>query len=113
MMVAVRAARPGDGAAIHAMVLALATSHGHGTDVLAVASDFEDALFCESPIVGAFIATVDGQPAGCAFWHRSFSTFRGKEVMYLEDLSVLPEFRRKGVGQALLKAGGGGGGGQV
>ena len=45
-----------------------------------------------------------GGLAGCAVWHRSFSTNRGAEVMYLEDLSVLPEFRRRGVARALLKA---------
>ena len=43
-------------------------------------------------------------PPGCAFWHRSFATSRGREVIYLEDLSVLPEYRRKGVARALLKA---------
>ena len=43
-------------------------------------------------------------PAGCAIWQRSYSTFRGRETIYLEDLSVLPQFRRRGIGQALLKA---------
>ena len=50
------------------------------------------------------MAEYDGRLAGCAVWHRSFSTNRGAEVMYLEDLSVLPEFRRRGVARALLKA---------
>jgi GNAT superfamily N-acetyltransferase len=103
MSVTVRVAVPGDGAALHAMTLALATSHGHEGDVTAVPDDFERALFGSAKISGALIAEIDGKPAGSALWHRSFSSFRGREVMFLEDLSVLPAFRRKGVGQALLK----------
>lgn len=104
MSLEVRVVRPGDGAALHAMVLALARSHDHESAVVAVPEDLETALFGGNPIVGAVLALVGGVPAGCAFWHRSFATFRGQEVMYLEDLSVLPEFRRRGVGRALLQA---------
>jgi ribosomal protein S18 acetylase RimI-like enzyme len=45
---------------------------------------------------------VDGEPAGSTIWHRSFSTNRGEEVMYLQDIAVLPQFRRMGVGKLLL-----------
>ena len=103
MNLAIRTAQPGDGASLHAMVKALAESHGHGEHVFATPQDYEDALFRQDPIVGAFLATVDGKPAGCAIWHRSFSTFRGRETIYLEDLSVLPEFRRRGIAKALLR----------
>jgi len=104
MTIAVRAARPGDGAVIHAMALELARSHGHESDFAARPEDFETALFQPGAIVGALIAEHAGEAAGSAFWHRSFTTFRGREVMYLEDLSVLPRFQRRGVGRALLKA---------
>jgi GNAT superfamily N-acetyltransferase len=103
-MITVRAARPGDGEALHAMVAALAHSHGHGEGFKARPEDFELALFREHPVIGALIAETAGQPAGCAIWNRSYSTFRGEEVMYLQDLSVLPDFRRRGVARALLKA---------
>lgn len=86
------------------MMLALARSHDLESEVTATPEDFEAALFCANPIVGALIAEVDGVPAGSALWHRSFGSFRGREVMYLEDLSVLPEFRRQGIGQALLRS---------
>jgi GNAT superfamily N-acetyltransferase len=104
MSLAIRPARPGDGAVIHAMALELARSHGHEDDFAASPEDFETALFQPGAIVGALIAELDGEAAGSAFWHRSFATFRGREVMYLEDLSVLPRFQRRGVGRALLKA---------
>ena len=104
MTIEVRPIRPGEGAALLTMVRALAESHGFLDKQTATADDLERALFADQPIVGCLLAFIDETPAGCAFWHRSFTTARGREVIYLEDLSVLPEFRRKGVARALLKA---------
>jgi len=101
---AIRPVRPGDGAALHEMVKTLAISHGHETEFTAKPDDYERALFQPNPVIGAFLAEVSGVPAGCAIWHRSFSTFRGTETIYLEDLSVLPDFRRRGIARSLLKA---------
>lgn len=103
MNLAVRAAVPGDGAVLHAMVRELAHHHGEADHFHSAPEDFEAALFSPGSFIGALIASVDGEPAGCAIWHRSFSTFRGREVMYMEDLSVLPQFRRRGVAKALLR----------
>lgn len=103
-MITVRPMKPGEGAALLAMVRALAESHNLLHTVLATPEMFEAAMFAEVPIVGTLMAEYDGVLAGCAVWHRSFSTNRGAEVMYLEDLSVLPEFRRRGIARALLKA---------
>ncbi len=96
--------QPGEGAALLMMIRALAESHKLLHTVQATPEMYETAMFGKAPIVGALMAEYDGVLAGCAVWHRSFSTNRGKEVMYLEDLSVLPEFRRRGVARALLKA---------
>jgi GNAT superfamily N-acetyltransferase len=103
MKIEVRPIRPGEGAALLSMVRALAESHGFLDKQTATAEDLERALFAENPIVGCLLAFLDDKPAGCAFWHRSFATSRGREVIYLEDLSVLPDFRRQGVARALLK----------
>lgn len=95
---------PGEGDALLVMVKALAEDHGYAHKVKASAADLEAALFAAQPVVGCLLAFLDGAPAGCAFWHRSFATSRGRELMYLEDLSVLPAYRRKGVARALLRA---------
>ncbi|HLA01157.1 MAG TPA: GNAT family N-acetyltransferase [Aestuariivirga sp.] len=103
-MITVRPMKSGEGAALLSMVRALAQSHNLMHTVLATPEMYEAAMFSDSPIVGTLMAEYDGKLAGCAVWHRSFSTNRGAEVMYLEDLSVLPEFRRRGIARALLKA---------
>ncbi len=103
-MIVVRPIKPGEGVALLSMVRALAESHKMLDHLHATAEMYEAAMFAGEPIVGTLLAECDGELAGCAVWHRSFSTFRGAEVMYLEDLSVLPRFRRKGIARALLRA---------
>ena len=48
-------------------------------------------------------AVVDGKEVGFALFFHNFSTFLGRAGIYLEDLYVLPEYRGKGYGKALLK----------
>jgi len=104
MSLEIRPARAGDGAALHAMIRELAVNHGHEKDFKAKPEDFDRFLTDPHAINGAFLAVWKGEPAGCAIWQRSYSTFRGHETLYLEDLSVLPKFRRCGIASALLKA---------
>ena len=40
---------------------------------------------------------------GFALFFHNFSTFLGRAGIYLEDLFVLPEYRGRGYGKALLK----------
>ncbi len=48
-------------------------------------------------------AVEDGKEVGFALFFHNFSTFLGRAGIYLEDLFVLPEYRGKGYGKALLK----------
>lgn len=48
-------------------------------------------------------AMEDDKEVGFALFFHNFSTFLGKAGIYLEDLFVLPEYRGKGYGKALLK----------
>ncbi len=44
----------------------------------------------------------DGKEVGFALFFNNFSTFLGRAGIYLEDLFVLPEYRGRGYGKALL-----------
>ena len=48
-------------------------------------------------------AMEEGKEVGFALFFHNFSTFLGRAGLYLEDLYVLPEFRGKGYGKALLQ----------
>jgi GNAT superfamily N-acetyltransferase len=58
--------------------------------------------FSKNPKFRAIIAEWDGNPAGMAFFFRNYSTWQGKHGLFLEDLFVRPQFRRKGIGKALM-----------
>ena len=47
-------------------------------------------------------ALEDGREVGFALFFHNFSTFLGRAGLYLEDLFVLPEYRGRGYGKALL-----------
>ena len=44
----------------------------------------------------------DGREVGFALYFHNFSPFLGRSGVYLEDLFVLPEYRGRGYGKALL-----------
>jgi len=46
----------------------------------------------------------DGQPIGFAVYFFNYSTWQGRNGLYLEDLYVSPDSRGSGAGKALLKA---------
>ncbi len=48
-------------------------------------------------------AMADDKEIGFALFFHNFSTFLGRAGIYLEDLYVMPEYRGKGYGKALLK----------
>jgi GNAT superfamily N-acetyltransferase len=59
--------------------------------------------FGPNPKFRALIAEWSGQPAGYAFFYNYYSTWAG-QGLYLEDVFVRPQFRRKGIGVAILLA---------
>jgi GNAT superfamily N-acetyltransferase len=50
----------------------------------------------------AILAERDGRAVGFALFFFTFSTFTGRPTLYLEDLFVVPEERRGGIGSRLL-----------
>jgi GNAT superfamily N-acetyltransferase len=69
---------------------------------VATAEDLKRDGFSHHPKFRVVIAEWSGQPAGFAFFFYHYSTWRGKPTLFLEDLFVLPRFRKLGIGKALL-----------
>jgi len=102
--VRVRAAGPEDLTTIHGFILDLAEYERLAHEAEANLADLERDLFGPAPRVFCDIAEIDGAPVGFALWFYSYSTFRGRHGIWLEDLFVRPERRGAGAGLALLKA---------
>jgi GNAT superfamily N-acetyltransferase len=53
--------------------------------------------------IEVLMAEVDGRPAGYAIHLFTYSSFLGRPTLFLEDLFVLPEFRKLGIGKRLVE----------
>ena len=94
-------AEPKDTRLLLSFIRALA-EYEHMLDlVVATEISLQDWLFVKKT-AEAFFILEDGKEVGFALYFHNFSTFLGKAGIYLEDLFVLPEYRGKGYGKAIL-----------
>lgn len=103
MSVIIRPARPGEAGLVLRFIRKLAEYEKLAHEVDATEALVEAALFGPSPKAFCDIAEFEGGPAGFALWFYSFSTFRGRHGIWLEDLFVEPTFRGHGIGKRLLQ----------
>ena len=87
---------------LHRLIQELAAYERLAHEVVAEESDLREALFGPRPYAEAVIATLGAEPVGFALWFHNYSTFVGRPGLYLEDLFVLPAWRGRGVGRALI-----------
>lgn len=100
----IRSVTPADVTTLHQLIYALAEYEKLTHEFVSTEGDLVEALFGASPVAGALLAEVDGQAVGFAVYFRNFSTFIGKQGLYLEDIFVRQEWRGHGIGKALLLA---------
>lgn len=100
--VTVRPAQEPDVELIYSLIVALAEYERAPEEVVGTPELLGKWLFGEAPAAEALIGEVDGVAAGFALFHGTFSTWECRPGLWLEDLFVLPEFRRFGVGGRLL-----------
>lgn len=102
-MLTIRRAEARDAPVIAALVRELAEYEKLTHEAVATEADFlRDGFSVSPPRFRAELAEWGGEVAGFALWFNDYSTFAGRPGLYLEDLFVRPEHRRRGIGKALV-----------
>ncbi|MCL2898083.1 GNAT family N-acetyltransferase [Brenneria tiliae] len=103
MNVTIRNAEKKDAEIILAMITELAIYEKARHEVVTDQQGIEDRLFAPDSKTEALICEADGVPVGYAVFFTSYSTWLGRNGIYLEDLYVTPDCRGKGMGKTLLR----------
>ncbi len=102
--ITIRKATIEDAALILYFVKELALYEKAVHEVIATEENIKNSLFSESATAHAVICSNKGAtPVGFAVYFFNYSTWLGKNGLYLEDLYVSHQSRGTGAGKALLK----------
>lgn len=100
----IRPAVPTDAGVILSLIRDLATYEREPDAVVATEADLLRDGFGPSPAFQVLLAERDGEAIGFAFYFFTYSTWRGRQCLYLEDIFVRPADRGCGAGLALMRA---------
>jgi GNAT superfamily N-acetyltransferase len=101
-MLVIRPAEPTDVSAIFDLIKGLAAYEQMTDRVSGSPELLHSHLFGERPYAESIVAELDDRPIGFALFFHSYSTFLTQPGLYLEDVFVLPEYRRQGIGKSLM-----------
>ncbi len=97
-----RSATPADVPALFELIQALAEYEKLSHAVTGSSELLKEHLFGEKPFAEAIVAEYGGEVVGFGLFFHNYSTFLTRPGIYLEDLFVLPEYRRQGIGKKLI-----------
>jgi len=99
----IRDATAADAALILRFIRELAIYEKAESSVQTDEAGIRESLFGEGAKARALVCEADGQAIGYAVYFYNYSTWLGRNGIYLEDLYVSPAQRGSGAGKALLK----------
>lgn len=98
----IRQAKKDDVPDIFDLIRALAEYEKLSHQVTGTVTNLQKHLFGDRPFAESIVAELDGKIIAFALFFPNYSTFLTKPGIYLEDLFVLPNYRRRGIGKAML-----------
>lgn len=101
-MIQIRPSTPADAPLILAFIRHLAEYEREPHSVVMTEEQLLRDGFGSERYFECLIAESGNQPAGFALFFPIYSTWKGRSI-HLEDLFVLPAFRKQGIGKALLR----------
>ena len=101
-MLKIHPATINDASLLATMILELAEYEHLAHEAAVTAESIARDGFGPHPKFRAVIAELDGKAAGYAVFFEFYSTFQARAGLFLDDLFVRPQFRKQGIGQALL-----------
>ncbi|CAN5215884.1 GNAT family N-acetyltransferase [soil metagenome] len=99
----IRSAKPEDEAIIVEMIQGLALYEKAPEQCFATVEKVRAQIFGPHPAAEVILAFVGDEAVGMTLFFQTFSTWVCKPGLYLEDLFVKPEYRKRGIGGALLR----------
>jgi GNAT superfamily N-acetyltransferase len=102
-MLTLRLARREDAALIVEYIRELAAFEQLAHECHASEGLIQTWLFGAAPRAHCLLAEWAGSPAGFALYFYNFSTFLARPGIYIEDLFVRPDFRRKGIARSMFR----------
>jgi GNAT superfamily N-acetyltransferase len=103
-MLIIRAAEERDVEGIFELILGLAAYEQLSDRVTGNAELLRSHLFGDRACAEAIVAELGDLTIGFALFFPTYSTFLTQPGIHLEDVFVQPEYRRQGVGKALMTA---------
>ena len=101
-MLTIRPARQDDAEAIIELIRELAEYVKESDTIDITSDDIIKYGFGDNPIFHCLICLKDDVPVGFALYFYTFSPLKGKPVIFLECFYICPEYRRRGIGRALM-----------
>ena len=101
-VVTLRTAHLEDAETVFQMRRARAEAGGEAGHVTSTVADVRRDGFGPTPFYESLVAELDGAPVGLLTLFPTYSTYKGRPCLHVNDLYVAPEARQRGVARRLM-----------